>query len=90
MYSARTKVAARACANPRIANFAGPKEIDRGPAFTPAVAPVKSITPWPRACHRGRDLLGAKKSPKALTRHAVSYCSAVTSTIVPQVPLPAL
>src|SRR2546430_17345090 len=78
------------CAKPRIANFAGPNETDLGPAFTPAVAPVKSIVPWPRAIIAGAISLAATKAPKALTRQAASYRSGRISVIGPQVPLTAL
>src|SRR5215469_3669869 len=78
------------CASPRIANFAGPNAIERGPALTPAVAPVNRITPCPRAIIAAATSLAHVNAPKALTRHAASYCSGVISTIVPQTPLPAL
>ena len=65
--------AASDCAKPRIANFAGPKETDFGPAFTPAVAPVNSIEPCPRAIIAGAASLAATNAPKALTRQSASY-----------------
>ena len=51
------------CDNPRIANFAGPKETDFGPAFTLVVAPVNSIVPRLRAIIAGAASLAAANAP---------------------------
>src|SRR5258708_38114394 len=61
------------CANPRIANFAGPNETDFAPAFTPAVAPVKSITPRPRAIMAGAHGFFGCERPTAVYRPSVFH-----------------
>jgi hypothetical protein len=67
------------CAKPRIANFAGPNETDFGLAFTPAVAPVKSIVPRPRAIIAGAASLAATNAPKVLIRQYVRLAEIVAN-----------
>src|SRR5256885_12592651 len=59
-------------ANPRFAKLPGPNATDRGPALRPAVAPVKRITPRPRATIAGTHSLAHRKPPIALTRMQLS------------------
>jgi hypothetical protein len=58
-------------ANPRLAKLPGPNAIELGPALTPAVAPVKSIAPLPRAIIAGAHSLAAEKSTESVDPHAV-------------------
>src|SRR5256885_17127993 len=56
----------------RFAKLPGPNATDRGPALRPAVAPVKRITPRPRATIAGTHSLAHRKPPIALTRMQLS------------------